>query len=296
MKFRQIEVFNAIVLSGSISEAARSLGVSQPTVSKVLRRFEDQLGFSLFDRVAGRLQPTPRAETLFEATSSTLDHLSDLQALAQRLTDQGAGHLRFAMVPALGLEVAPRAMARFCDSEPSVTLEAQTLHEDQIARRLMRGDIDIGLVFNSPSRPRLKKRQITTTRYVCIAPIADNPLASGPVSLTELDGLQRIDLSLRSVLGRQLGSGRVGLESPARLVVDTYHLAKSLVSCGSGVAVVDGVTARSGDMAGLSLHDIPELEPIAIDLVYATKGLDLALVDQLGRLIAAELEALFADT
>ena len=40
----------------------------------------------------------------------------------------------------------------------------------------------------------------------------------------------------------------------------------------------------------------PSLEPINIDLVYATKGLDLALVDQLGRLIAAELEALFADT
>ena len=56
---RQIEVFHAVYSSGSMTNAAALLNVSQPSVSKVLAHAEQQLGYRLFDRVKGKLIPTP---------------------------------------------------------------------------------------------------------------------------------------------------------------------------------------------------------------------------------------------
>ncbi|WP_340524226.1 LysR family transcriptional regulator, partial [Cupriavidus necator] len=65
MRLRQIEVFRAVMLTGTVSEAARLLHVSQPVVTRVLQHAEASLGFRLFERVRGRLQATPEANALY---------------------------------------------------------------------------------------------------------------------------------------------------------------------------------------------------------------------------------------
>ncbi|EPN17167.1 DNA-binding transcriptional regulator LysR, partial [Pseudomonas syringae pv. actinidiae ICMP 18804] len=63
---RHIEVFRAVMTSGSVTEAANMLNTSQPTVSRELARFELLTQLKLFDRVRGRLRPTAQALSLFE--------------------------------------------------------------------------------------------------------------------------------------------------------------------------------------------------------------------------------------
>ena len=65
MNLRHLEVFHAIMQAGSVTGAAHLLNVTQPAVSNVLRHAEQQMKFRLFERVAGRLQPTPEARDLF---------------------------------------------------------------------------------------------------------------------------------------------------------------------------------------------------------------------------------------
>ena len=57
MRLRHIEVFNAVMLTGSVSAAARLINVTQPAVSRILAHAELQLGFALFHRLKGRLVP-----------------------------------------------------------------------------------------------------------------------------------------------------------------------------------------------------------------------------------------------
>ena len=64
MRLRHIEIFQAIRQTGSVSAAAQLLHVSQPAVTKVLQHAELQLGFPLFLRIRGKLQPTPEALAL----------------------------------------------------------------------------------------------------------------------------------------------------------------------------------------------------------------------------------------
>lgn len=65
LNLRQIEVFRAIMMAGSISGAGRMLHVSQPAVSRVLALTESRLGYRLFERVKSRLSPTAEARRLY---------------------------------------------------------------------------------------------------------------------------------------------------------------------------------------------------------------------------------------
>ena len=65
MRLRHIEVFNAVMQTGSVSAAARLINITQPAVSRTLQHAELQLGFALFQRARGRLTPTNEALALF---------------------------------------------------------------------------------------------------------------------------------------------------------------------------------------------------------------------------------------
>src|SRR3546814_18863584 len=129
-RVRQIEGFQSIYVSGSISAAARSLNVSQPSVSKVLRHTEDQIGFKLFALSRGRLVATDEAHALFREVRETFEQLRSLEQVVKNIKANGGGHLRLGVVPSLGLSTAPRPIPPFPALHPHVTLELRTLHND----------------------------------------------------------------------------------------------------------------------------------------------------------------------
>ena len=81
MNLRQIEVFRAIMATGSVSDAARLLHVSVPAVSRVLSHTETQLNFPLFMRIKGRLSPTAEARRLYHEVEDVYQVPSDEQDL-----------------------------------------------------------------------------------------------------------------------------------------------------------------------------------------------------------------------
>jgi len=292
VNLRQIEIFNAVYLQGSISAAARSLGVSQPTVSKILKRFEDRLGFKLFERISGRLYPTSRAKTLFGSVSPMFEQFSDLETLARRLASEGDGHLRFAMTPAFSLEIGPRAISEFVSAHGSATLEAETLHGGEISKRLIQGELDVGLVFDAPRYAGLQSERIGSTNFVCISLDKLNVIPSGPVRLVDLQDANRIELNSKSVLGQRLRErfeSKDGNSNRPQIIVETYYLAKHLVRQGAGIAIVDAVTAYSGDVTGLRFHAVPELDRVGVDLVSSIANADTDIVQSLKGFLTSEI-------
>ena len=91
LNLRQIEVFRAIMITGSISGAARFLSVSQPAISRLLAYTEDRLALRLFERVRGRVQPTPEAKRLFREVEHIHEGVTRVNELAEELRARGAG-------------------------------------------------------------------------------------------------------------------------------------------------------------------------------------------------------------
>jgi DNA-binding transcriptional LysR family regulator len=79
MRLRHIELFHAIYTTGSITNAAKMLHISQPSVSKVLTHAELQLGFHLFERIKGKLILTKEAEILFGEVDKIYQQISSIK-------------------------------------------------------------------------------------------------------------------------------------------------------------------------------------------------------------------------
>jgi len=270
MKLRHIEVFHAIYLTGSVSAAARTLNVSQPGVSNTLKHAEDSLGFKLFDRIKGRLHPTKKGIILFEQVEPVFDKFTDLKLFANQLADYKKGRIRFAMTPAFGLEIGPKALAQFSTSHPDITIEVETLHSAEIIKALQSGAIDIGMVFGAPNIPGIYTDIIGHTGFVCLAPNDFKLPAKEKIEYRDLKEFPLITLNEKSVLGRLLANklsdafdGKVN----SHIIVETYYIAKQLVRKNAGVAIIDKVTGYSGASSGIQYKEISDAVNIKISIV-----------------------------
>jgi DNA-binding transcriptional LysR family regulator len=99
MRLRHIEVFHAIMQAGTISGAAQLLHISQPAVTKVLQHCELQLGMPLFDRVRGKLYPTPEAQRLFVEIDKLNRDLVGIRRLAANLRSGESEQVRLVATP-----------------------------------------------------------------------------------------------------------------------------------------------------------------------------------------------------
>ncbi|WP_334657008.1 LysR family transcriptional regulator [Sphingomonas panaciterrae] len=259
MRVRQIEVFHAVYVSGSISAAARTLQVSQPSVSKVLHHAEDQLGFKLFALVRGRLVPTDEGHALFREVDEAFERLRSLQQTAKNIRTHGGGHIRLAVVPSLGLSVAPRAIARFRARHRGVTFDVQTLHHDDLFRSLYERESDLAIAYNPPAHSRMTCIPLGQAE---LAVLFERKAFSAPGSrfpLSRLDGSDVIGLASSGPIGDLLDAELKRQNVVIREVVSaqTFYVAAALARYGAGVTIVDEFTARASvtlDMGFLPLE------------------------------------------
>lgn len=272
MRLRQIEIFYGVYRTGSISAAARELNVSQPSVSKMLKHAEDQLGFQLFTRLKGRLAPTDEGHALFREAREVFERLESLKQAAGNLRARTGGHIRLAVLPALGLGLAPEAIAAFRSANPGVTFDVQTLHHDAVLRALYEREADLAVAFGPLEHPRLStlhlgsgelrllfaKGQLgaASPARVDLGVLAGQDYigsgSTGPVSDILTAELERRNLAIREVI-----------------TVGTYYMAVPLVRLGVGMAVVDEFTARSALAADL------ESRPFDPSLRFGVHGIHL---------------------
>jgi DNA-binding transcriptional LysR family regulator len=257
MRLRHIEVFHAVYTCGSITAAAKMLGVSQPSVSKVLAHAEQQLGFALFDRQKGKIVPTQEAERLIHHVTDVNDNLGELRRMSENLQSSDAGRIRLATTPAFGIDLVPAAVASYLETHPDTSFDIETLHLNQVTRALKELRIDIGLVFDPPATPGIHIDTLATADFVVLTHESmrfgtgkfetGKPETGRRLALEDLDGMPLVSLSTRSPLGgllaNRIDSSNIKFRSVAR--VETYQMAKALVAHGAGIAIVDEITARS---------------------------------------------------
>lgn len=271
MRLRHIEVFHAVMLTGSVSGAARSMNVTQPAVSRLLQHAELQLGFALFQRDKGRLTATAEAITLYPHIERLFEQLDDVQRLATTLR-HGRQHdeLRVLTVLALSYEVLPRAIAAFRRQHPAVRITMQALHSPQILSALVLQEADLGLVFSPAAHPALVSETLAQARMACVLPHALMPprwRTRGAVALSDLVDLPVVGLDAQDPVGRNLGQAcrEAGVGLDHALTVQTYHAALALAHHGLGVALVDTCTAASADPARVQVLALEPAIPVPVN-------------------------------
>lgn len=270
MRFRHIEIFHAVYTNGSISAAARGLNVSQPSVSKMLRHAEDQLGFKLFRLVRGRLAPTDEAHALFREAGDVFDRLASLQQTARNLAQSGGGHIRMGIVPSLALDVVPQALARFRRDHPRVTFEVHTHHHDDLVRSLIERETDLAIAYTPPPHPRLARTVLAEGELVVMFPDGAFDAIDGRLPLAALAGRDVIGVAATGPIGDVLtaAAAREGVEFRETVSVQTFFIAARLAQLERGVTVIDEFTARAWASEGFTT--LPTDPPLEFTISHVT--------------------------
>jgi DNA-binding transcriptional LysR family regulator len=180
MNFRQLEIFRAVMISGTASRAAELLQITQPAVSRGLGELEKALDFALFDRVKGRLVPTPEGQLFFRDVNASFMGLDRLRSAAAKIRDFGSGTIRIASLAALGSTLVPRAIRTFRKRHPQTAITLQILSSSLVRELVANQQFDIGLAADEVDLSGVDHRVFSSFRAVCAVP-EKHPLAAKKV-------------------------------------------------------------------------------------------------------------------
>ncbi len=265
MKLKHLEVFHAVMLTGTLSGAARLLHQTQPAATQALQSAERQLGYALFTRQRNRLEPTAEALALVPEVARLMQQLDAVRRLAEAQRAGRRAPLRVLVVPSLAVVQLPLALRRFRAQHAGVPLVLRTLHSREIAQALALREADVGIVFGGAApevatRSGLEALPLASGRLVCVS---RRRIGRGTsVSLPELARQPFIRIDGRDPMGALLAeeAQRAGVSAEGEIVVQTHHTALVLAEEGFGPAVVDSFTAAAARRADLVVQPLsPEV-------------------------------------
>lgn len=167
---RQLALFRAIMLHGSLARAAEAAGSSQPTLSRELARLEQVLGFALFDRVAGRLRPTARALALMQEVERSFVGLEQIARHAQTLRSTPFTQLRLASLPALAHALVPRALVALARLQPELAVQVHPLESPWLEQAVAAQRFDGALGETREAPPGTARELLLQANEVAVLP------------------------------------------------------------------------------------------------------------------------------
>jgi len=145
LELRDVEYFAVVGARGNVGRAAEELGLSQPALSKSLRRLEKAVGAKLVKRTPKGVDLTAVGSALFARTRQLRLSLDDIAREAEDLGQGRAGHLRIGTGARHVVNVVPAACAALLKQAPGVTLSVTVGSVDIVAPALLRGELDLSI-------------------------------------------------------------------------------------------------------------------------------------------------------
>lgn len=260
-----VEVFYHVAKHRSFSKAAEALRLTQPTVSGHIKALEEHMALVLFDRLGRDVRLTRAGEVLYEYAKRLLaTKTAALQAL-QELQEGLRGELVIGGSSIPGQYVLPWVLGHFQPRYPGITVVLSVTDTMETLNRIVRGDVELGLVGATVSHPQIVYRPFTEDELV-LAVASEHPWAT-------LRTVPAAMLLEQPFVQRERGSGsRLVVEQalkahgldPARLTViaemSTTEAIKQAVKAGIGVSIISRLALsdeiRAGSICTVALDQL----------------------------------------
>lgn len=180
--FQQIEAFLTVARFQNMSKSAKSLYISQPTLSKTLQRFENSIGMRVFTRTNHGVTMTPEGKYLYNAFKSLYPKMNDAIVSAQRLTPDSSCTLRIvepsSFDAAADYDPLKRQVNAYMERYPDVVLAEQLCDFSELRSHLEFGDADIAFShdFAVSDIPGIEYRRVSKYK-LHLAMSSQHPLA-----------------------------------------------------------------------------------------------------------------------
>lgn len=250
---QRLQVFCAVYEASSISQAARRMMLSQPTVSRHLHDFEAAMQLSLFIRDKGRLVPTEAADALYDSSRFLDEGLSRLESRVASIRQGSGMRLSVMGVTLVTPHFIPQAILRLFKDMPSLDVSVNTGTFSQQLVVLRNGQADLGLAAGRVSAPDIEVEKIGQGRLVALIP-EDWALADKvQIDLSDLSDRPTVNLTARGPIGRVLSDALAerGLSFDRQIMAHSLFTAPYLGAALGRAVIVDEFTASNHMVPGL---------------------------------------------
>jgi len=273
---RQIREFVQIADSGSISRAARVLGVGQPTLSRRLAALEGQVGSALLRRDTHTMSLTEAGRTLLADARELLALADRMGGRLQRERGALTGHLRLVSVVDVGQWVVSRVLSRFQGLHPQVTAE---LHLINRPTKFVKEGFDCGILIGAPvDRGVVGKKIADLPRRMVAAPgfLEKHGVPKGPEDLGALPwlGFLQPHFFTRDRVDLERDGENCRLKLAPTMLLDTVTAVREAVIEGAGFTVLPEWMAIADLTEGRLVELIPEwrVSPAELHLAHSAQG------------------------
>jgi DNA-binding transcriptional LysR family regulator len=220
--------------------------MSQPAITKSVRRMEELVGFPLFQRGSGPAQPTPEALNLFREVEKVFHTVSVVEKYARDLKDSQSGVLTLACTPTMSCGFLTEAIARFRRERPRVRIWLHITKTKEVLELAANGQIDLGLIYTPGEHAAVRAIPLFETALVCIMP-PDHPLAAKtsirPQDLKDQAIITNVrNDPIHDLLGAAFG--KMDLDRQVLIGTNSTITTCALVLTGSGVGIVEPMGVR----------------------------------------------------
>ena len=238
--FRQVDAFKTVVSTGTVTEAAVMLGISQPAVSRLISDLETEIGFKLFQRSGRVLVPTDEARLLVEEVRQAVSGMEHIKETAAAIGKFGHARLALVTTPTFSSELAPDLIKSFAIARPESMVRMEIETNDDAAEWMVSQNYDFGITTNKTANPSFESLVIADDKVYCVIP-ANHRLAQKtmvkPSDLARESFISYISSS-RFRFGIDRLFDKAGIERQMRYETRTTDAICRLVARGLGVSVV----------------------------------------------------------
>lgn len=266
---RHIEVFRALMLTGSATGAAQMLFTSQPTISREIARLEQLLGYDLFERSQGRLRPNARALRLWEEVQRSWQGLDRVVEHAMALGQPHQASISVLCMPALSHALLPGALARLQRQHGAVTVSVSTQDGPLLQEWMSAQRFDLGLCEQADPPPGTRLLSLPAMDEVAVLP-AQHPLAAhSRLRAQDFEGHSFISLARDDHYRQQIDAvfARAQVQRQMRLETGSAVAVCAMVQHGLGVAIVNPLTARACASADLVVRPLDFAIPFQVHML-----------------------------
>jgi DNA-binding transcriptional LysR family regulator len=281
---RQVEAFRAVMLTGSVTEAAKLISVTQPAVSRLVRDFQALLKMELFERRGTGLVPTAAATALYTEVERSFVGLERITAAAEEIRGRRTGTLRIAALPALSNGYLPRLAGHFLKQRPNLNLAFFGVISPIVIDWVLNNQCDIGFAEIPIAHPGLPSQRLPPLPRVAVLPTGHQLAAKEVLEPRDFEGETFISLSAGSSSRHLIDQAfqRDDVRRVLRVETTLSEIMCGMVSSGLGVAICDPFTAQEFAARGVVVRRfVPRIDfefaavfpaqrspsPVALDLV-----------------------------
>jgi DNA-binding transcriptional LysR family regulator len=151
MDTQNLKAFLLVAETGSFSQAAQKLHLTQPAVSKRIAQLEDQLKASLFDRIGRTVRTTEAGEALLPHARTVQLELQAAEQSVRDLSGEVRGRLRLATSHHIGLHRLPPVLSFFSKAFPAVHIDIDFMDSEQAYELTLHGEVELSIVTLAPT-------------------------------------------------------------------------------------------------------------------------------------------------